>query len=350
MRNTLKLIAVFALAATFSCGAPGVPGGAGMPGGGGGGGGGGASGQSSVNPDACSGIQEIDIGRRIHAFLVATAKLQETIFGVEAYVRDTCSEMGSRLGMSLSGTSTQEVCNAVATELRGSLQASFKGQAKLDVQYQPAVCEVNAEFAAEVAAECEAKAKADISVSCEGTCQGTCQGTCEGKCAGAAGGGGAGGQCNGECQGSCKGECKGECKGSADVQAEATCEASAEVRANAEVECTPPELKVNYDAKLVADTSKLEAAIDAIKYGLPRLLVAHAKLTGPVKRAATVWARTAKDLKNSGGRAFVSLGAQAACVTGQIAAAFGAVAEVNVSVSVSVEASASVGGAAGAGM
>lgn len=325
-----------------------MPGGSGMPGGGGGGGG--ASGQSSVDPNACAGIQEIDIGRRIHAFLVATAKLQETIFGVETYVRDTCADMGRRLGMSVSGTNTSEVCNAVANELRSSLQASFKAQAKLDIEYQPAVCEVNAEFAAEVAAECEAKAKADITVTCEGTCGGTCEGTCEGKCAGAAGSGGAAGQCKGECQGTCKGECKGECKGSADVQAEATCEASAEVRANAEVECTEPELKVNYDAKLVADTAKLEAAIDAIKYGLPRLLVAHAKLTGPVKRAATVWARTAKDLKNSGGRAFVSLGAQAACVTGQIAAAFGAVADVNVSVSVSVEASASVGGAAGAGM
>jgi hypothetical protein len=346
MRNSLKLIAVFAMAAAFSCGAPGVPGGAGMPGGGGGG----ASGSSSVDPNACAGIQEIDIGRRIHAFLVATANLQEAVFGIESYVKDTCADMGRRLGMSVPSGNTSEVCNAVANELRASLQAGFKAQARLNVDYQPAVCEVNAEFAAKAAAECEAKAEADIRVSCEGTCQGTCSGACEGKCAGAAGGGGAAGQCNGECQGTCKGECKGECRGTADVQAEATCEASAEVRANAQVECTEPELKVTYDAKLVADTAKLEAAIDAVKYGLPRLLVAHAKITGPVKRAVTIWARTAKDLKKSAGRSATALGVHFACVTGQLAAAVSAVAEVNVSVSVSVEASASVGGAAGAGM
>jgi hypothetical protein len=100
----------------------------------------------------------------------------------------------------------------------------------------------------------------------------------------------------------------------------------------------------------VADTAKLEAAIGAIKYGLPRLLVVRAKLTGPVQRAVKVWARTAQDLSKSGAGAFKDLGAQAMCVSGQVAAAFSAVAEVNVSVSVSVEASASVGGAAGASM
>jgi hypothetical protein len=116
------------------------------------------------------------------------------------------------------------------------------------------------------------------------------------------------------------------------------------------VQCTEPELKVAYDAKLVADTAKLEAAVDAVKYGLPRLLVAHAKLTGPLQSAVKVWARTATDLSKSGAGAFSALGAQAMCVSGQVAAAFGAVADVNVSVSVSVEASASVGGAAGASM
>ena len=76
----------------------------------------------------------------------------------------------------------------------------------------------------------------------------------------------------------------------------------------------------------------------------------HTKLTGPIQHAFKSWSRTAKKLSQSGASAFKDLGAQAMCVSGQIGAAFGAVADVNVSISVSVEASASVGGAAGASM
>ena len=319
----------------LGCGAAGgVPG---MPGGGG---------ESSTNPNACGDIAKVDIGRRVHAFLDASATLEKRVTGIEAGVKATCVTMGKKLAMSgaaLEGT-TKAVCASVAQELRASLRAGLKGSARLRLDYKPAVCTVDADIAASASAKCEAKASADVAVSCSGTCEGSCNGTCNGTCAGSTG---SGGSCNGECKGTCNGQCSGSCKGSAKVQGEATCKASAEVKANAQVNCTKPKVDVSYDVALVADTARLERAVAAVKAGIPTMLLAKAQLTGPLKGALRIWARTARQLAAGARGKLKALGGKALCVSGQLAAAAKATANVQASFSVSVQASASVGGSAG---
>ena len=299
-----------------------------MPGGGGG----------SVSPGACGDIAKVDLGRRIHAFLEASATLERSVLKIEGNVKGACVTMGKKLGMesdALKGE-TKGVCQSVAANLKSSLRAGLKGSAKLEIKYKPAVCEVKADVAAKAAAKCEGKASADLQASCSGTCNGKCDGTCSGST-------GSGGECNGQCSGTCE----GSCSGNAEVKAEATCKASAEVKANAEVKCSKPELDISYDASLVADTKQLEGAIAAIKAGGPALLQAKAQVTGPVKVAARAYARTAKRLAAGGSAKLKSLGSQAICVSGQLAAAAKASANINASVSVSVSASASASGSAG---
>jgi hypothetical protein len=97
---------------------------------------------------------------------------------------------------------------------------------------------------------------------CEGSCEGRCElsvaaecsGTCSGKCLTTPPSGG----CTGEasCHGSCSGKCSGGCEGnftppsaSANCSASADCQASAKAEANASLECTPPQLKIDYAFK-----------------------------------------------------------------------------------------------------
>jgi hypothetical protein len=309
-------------------------------------------GAGSVDPDTCGNYAANDTGRKLKAFLEATVQLDQAVKNTENYLRDSCAMMGSELGVSGEGD-TRTVCTNVANALSEHMQVGLKGGAKLKIDYQPAVCTVNVDAAASAAAKCEGKAQADVSVRCEGGCRGTCEGTCDGKCVGAAGTGGAAGQCNGECQGTCRGSCSGGCEGHADVQASASCEAKAEVTANVEAKCTEPEMNVTFDAKMVVDKSKIDAAVRAIKKGMPRILMVQAKISGPVKAAFVTWSKASADLAKSSRTLVSSLGDQAMCVSGQIAAAAGMLggiqSSIDVQVEVSVEVSASASGSAGGG-
>jgi modification target Cys-rich repeat protein len=330
------LLAVLALS--------GCPGGATPPGIPGKGGGGKAS---SVDPDTCGNYAASDAGAKLKAFLEATVTLNESVIAMEGEVKTSCSSMADKLGVKTEGD-TKAVCDAVAEAIKANLKpAKGKGGSPLKIDYQPAVCTVDANVAVEAAAKCEAKASADVKVECSGSCTGTCKGECSGKCAGAAGGGGAKGECAGKCEGTCKGSCEGGCEGSADVQASAECEAKAEVDANVKAECTEPE--VNVTVEKGEPNPKVDATVEALKTGLPKLLRVSASLKGPTQLAMKTWAKTAKNLAKAGPKLYSSLGEQAACVSGQLAAAAGMVTKVEASASVSVEASASVSGAAGAG-
>ena len=306
-----------------------------------------------INPDTCGNYQVSDTGRKIYAFLQATVWLQDEVQGTEEYLHETCHMMADALGMPRLAGTTQEVCGEVLAELDDSLEAGLSARASLEVDYQPAVCEVNIDAAAHAAADCEGRATADVQAQCHGECQGTCQGYCDGECVGDAsadgGGGQAGGECHGECRGTCEGTCTGTCAGYADVEAEASCQAHAEIRANTEATCTEPELSVSYDAELVADTARLESALAAIDAGLPRVLGLHARLTGPVRGAFTTWAAAAADLGQAGVNAVRDLGDSAICVAGQLAAAAAAIAAIEASISVQVEVSASASGSIGGG-
>jgi hypothetical protein len=302
---------------------------------------------SSVDPNTCGNYAAGEAGAKLKAFLEATVTLNEAVISMEGEMKTSCDAMAEKLGVSSEGD-TKAVCNAVADAIKANLSAGFEGKAALRIDYKPAVCTVNADVAVDAAARCEGSASADVKVECTGQCGGTCKGECKGNCAGGAGGGGAGGECNGQCEGTCEGSCSGSCEGSADVQASAECEAKAEVSANLEAECTEPELNIEFDAKVVADKPKVDAVVEALRAGLPRMLSISAKLTGPTALAVKTWGKTAKNLAQASGKLYSSLGDQATCVAGQLAAAASMVTKVEASVSVSVEASASVSGAAGA--
>jgi hypothetical protein len=328
-KTALLLGAALALAA---CPAK-LPGGT-MPGGGGG----------KVGPDACGSIDASDVGRKIHAFLEATVMLQEQTAELENQTKKLCVAMGQELGMSGLDGDTGKVCNAVANEIKAGLGASLKAEAKFVVKYKPAVCHVSMDAAISAQAKCEGKAEADVKATCEGSCSGTCNGACAGTCKAK----NADGSCNGECVGTCNGSCSGECNGSAHASGSAECQATAEAHANLEAKCDPPELDIQYDAKLVVDKGRLDKTIAAIQKGLPGLLALWAKANGPFTVAVTTFAHTAADLAGSAQQIASAFGNAAVCVAGQLSAAASAVGSIHAHVSVSIEASASVGGACGA--
>jgi len=332
-----------------------LPGGKGLPGGLPGGGA-----ASSVNPNTCGNYAASAAGRKLKRFLQATVMLQKAVMNTENYVKNACMDMARPLGISPTGN-TKHVCQATLAELKNHMKVGLKAGAHLDVKYQPPHCEVNVDAAAKFAAKCEAKASADVGVRCSGYCGGQCTGQCSGTCNGVCkgtceGSTGAGGKCNGVCKGtcegscsaSCSGKCSANCQGHAEVDASASCKADAEVRANVDAKCTKPKLDIKYGAGIVVDKSKLEAAIASIKAGIPNLLMVKSKVEGPIKYAFLTWAKAARELAAASGKLYNSLGAQAACVSGQLAAAVAMIANIqasiDVQVSVSVEASASVSG------
>ena len=328
------LLAVFSLGGCPGAKVPGgVPGGPNIPGHG--------SKASSVDPNTCGNYAASDAGAKLKAFLEATVALNQAVVEVQGDVTASCKTMAEKLGSPTEGD-TKTVCNGVADAIRNNLKVGIKGSAALKVNYKPAVCTVKADVAADAAAKCEGSANANVKVQCTGQCQGTCSGTCDGTCKAK----GAKGQCNGQCKGQCNGSCSGSCQGAADVDASAECKASAEIHANVEADCTEPELNITYDSKVVVNKPKVQAVVNALKAGLPKLIQVGAKLKSPMALAIKDWAVTAKDLAGASGKLYASLGDQASCVAGQLAAAAGMVAQIQGSVSVSVEASASVSGAA----
>jgi hypothetical protein len=316
-----------------------VPGGGNIPGGGNVPGGlGGESGM--VDPNSCGNYAVSDAGRKLKDFLVATQQLQKITEETVQVVRQSCVMMGNELGMTEADYKgeTKDICAKVWGAYHDNFKVAFKTKAALKVKYKPAVCRINIDASAKAAAECEGKASADVGASCSGTCHGKCDGTCAGK----AGTGGSGGDCNGQC----KGTCHGDCEGHADVNASAQCKASASVKATAEMQCTEPELDVSMDVKATLDKSKAEMVIRAMKAGVPKLLSVKARLE-PLKYAVEVWAQAANELKGSARTLALSFKDQAACISGQIAAAASMIANIQVNVSVSVEVSAEASGSVG---
>ena len=336
MRNSKTRTLLAAMTAILFAACSGAPG---LPGGGGG----------SVDPNKCGGYADVnDAGRKLHALFEATAALETAVKGIEVEVRTACDAMAKELGVSPEGDN-KEVCMAVLAQAKEDLKGGISAEAKLEVTYKPAVCEINIEAAASAAAQCEAKAEGDVSVRCDGACTGTCSGACDGKCEGSTG---EGGECNGTCDGTCQGSCSGGCTGNADVEASAECKAKAEVSASAEMKCTPAEFSIEAEASMVVDQPRYDRAVAALKAGLPQLLTIEAKVK-PVKAAVQTWAGAARAAAEAGKDLAGQFKDQALCLTGQLAAMGKAVAQVeasiDVSVEVSVEASATASGSAEGG-
>jgi len=253
-------------------------------------------GGGSVDPDSCGDYIETDIGKRVHAFLKATVTLDKAVRDAENYVKDTCVMMGEKLAMSGLEGDTQKVCSAVAKELEAQLKLGVKAKAKLDIEYKPAVCTVDASVVASAQAECAGSAKA-----------------------------GTGGSAS-----------------------EGACASSAQVEAAVNVECTPAELTVDAGASIALDKAALERAVAAIEVGVPRLLLIHAKMTGPVMVAAKAWAKAAESLVSSADKLLTDVGDQVLCVSAQLAAALDMVGQITGSIEISVSVSVEVSGSAGA--
>jgi len=341
--SRLFLVSVIALASLAGCPKGKLPGGGGVPGGvpGGGaipGGGGGESGM--VDPNTCGNYAGNDAGRKLKAFLEATGDLEKTTKETVELVKQSCILIGNEIGMTEADYrgETKDICAQVYQRVNDNMKVAIKSKAALKVKIKPAVCKVDVQASAEAAASCEGKASADVGATCSGTCRGTCEGTCAGK----AGTGGNKGQCEGEC----KGTCKGDCEGHADVKASAQCKAKASVQASAKMECTEPEVDISLDAKLVVDKAKAEATIKGLKAGLPKIFSVKARLE-PLKYAVEAWVVSANELKGSARTLAMSFKDQAACISGQIAAAAGMIGGIQANVSVSVEVSASASGSVG---
>ncbi len=265
-----------------------------------------------VDPGACGDYYSAsDAGRKLHAFIQATAWLQDEVWDTDAYLRDTCRMMAKDLDMDRPSGDTRQVCTKVLGALGDELDAGLSARADLEVDYEPAFCEVDVDATAQATAECEGRAHDEMS-ACTGTCRGACDEACEGE---------------------------------ADVEPEASCQAHAEVRANRKATCTQPEIHVGYGEEVVTDADRLGAAVTALDRGLPRLLEVHARARGPATAAFETWARAAEELGDAAMTATRDVGDRGACVADQLAAAADSIASLEASLSVQIEVSASASAA-----
>jgi hypothetical protein len=297
----------------------------------------GVPGDAMLDPNACGGYASSDAGRKLKAFLQATQDLEKATTDTAAVVKNSCEIMGKELGMTEADFKgeTKDICAAVYGVIDKNINGvAIKSKAALKVKLKQPVCTVDANASVQAAATCEAKASADIKAQCSGTCSGKCNGNCATKGA------------NGECAGKCEGSCGGKCDGYADVNASAQCKANAEVKASVDVQCTEPELSIEYDAKLIVDKAKAEATLKALKAGIPKILSVRARLV-PLKHAVETWAKSAVELKDSAMSLMKDFKDQGKCVAGQVYAAAKMTANIQANVSVSVEVSASASGSIG---
>lgn len=284
---------------------------------------------AALDPNACGSYASNDAGRKLKAFLEATAAVEKASIETVEVVKNSCIIIGNEIGMTEADYKgeTKDICAAVWGRIDKNLNSvAFKSKAALKLTVKPAVCTVDAKASASAAASCEGKASADIKAKCSGNCQGTCSGK--------------------NSTGKCDGVCEGKCDGYADVDASAQCKANAEVKAAVDVQCTEPEIKLDYDAKLVVDKKLAEQTIKGLKVGLPKIFMVRQRLV-PLKHAVEGWVKSAAELKSSALQIANSFKDQAACISGQIYAAAKMTTNIQANVSVSVSVSASASGSVG---
>jgi hypothetical protein len=272
----------------------------------------GGNGAQGINPDGCGTINTTPTGRKLYAFLVASAELDRASADLENSIRDACRKMAVDLGVSPDGD-TRTVCNRASEELKANLSVSVKTEHQMVTRTTPPVCHTDVSLAADFAAECEGQAKGSV------------KGTCEG-------GTGTGNQCNGY----------------SSVDASAECKASAEVHASTHTTCTPGHVEVVQQDVTVVDATKWNKAQAAINDGIPELMLAGMKLQIAGK-AAVLWAQTAEQFGQSAAELAADLGEKAVCVGGEIAGIVAAIGTIQARFTVSVEVSAQVSASAGAG-
>ena len=264
-----------------------------------------------INPDSCGAINTTPIGRKLYAFLVASAELDRATADLENSIRDACRKMAVDLGVSPDGD-TKTVCQRASQELQANMQVSVKTEKQMVTRTTPPVCQTDVSLATSFAAECE------------GSAQGSVKGTCEGGT-----------------------QTGNTCNGYTNVDASAECKASAEVHATTHTTCTPGHVEIVQQDVTVIDATKWAKAQAAINDGVPELLLAGAKLQLAAK-AAVAWGQTGEQFAASAGDFAADLGDKAVCVAGQVAGVVAAASQIQARFSVSIEVSASFSATAGA--
>lgn len=270
----------------------------------------GGNGAQGINPDACGTINTTDSGRKLYAFLVASAELDRATAELENSIRDACRKMALDLGVSPDGD-TRDVCTRASQELQANLQVSVKTEHQSVMRTTPPVCHTDISLAADFAAECEGQARGSVKGTCEG-------GTQTGN----------------------------QCEGTSSVDASAECKSSAEVHAATHTTCTPGHVEVVQQDVTVVDATKWAKAQAAINDGIPELMLAGMKLQIAGK-AAVQWADTAQQFGQSVGELAADLGAASVCVAGQVAGVVAAISQIQARFSVSIEVSAQFSASAG---
>lgn len=144
-----------------------------------------------------------------------------------------------------------------AGSLGAAISAKIEGKVTLDIDAQPAKCEIDASVSASASVDCQVAAGCEIdpgmaSVSCMGECtveasaSGECSADATLKCSASGPQVKCEGACNGSCTvdlavaGSCEGACNGTCNGSTSngASCEGMCQGKCELSGNAAASCT----------------------------------------------------------------------------------------------------------------
>ena len=257
----------------------------------------------------------------------------------------------------------------------GEFEASCKGG------------EISGQCSAECKGSCSVEAGAACTGSCQGSCSGSCQadfsGTCGGKCKGTCDGKKSKGKCEGTCEGSCDaqaegncgGTCEGTCSASCEVKAEASCSGTCSggcsvdyeapscsgsfeppsvdvscqlecsAKAQAELKCEPPQVKLTVTGTQDESMKRLVAALQVSLPKIGKLQLASSKqLSALAKGVVDAGAAMGDAAASAGGKAIACVSASAKMATATSAALD---IDIKASASVSTSLSASASGKAG---
>ncbi len=224
-------------------------------------------------------------------------------------------------------------------------------------------------------ANCEGTCKGSCDGKCEGTFSGKCDGKCEGKCDGKDSKGTCAGTCDGKCDAKAKGNCSGKCSGGCSASCEMTgqasckgdcsggcsvdikepkcsgkvkppemsaeCKANCDAKLNANLECKPASVLVNFVGKGDAQAqAKLKTALEKNLPVLLKITIGMKDSLGQVTGSVKASVEGLQAVVKGGGQAAMKVGG---CVAGALKAQVDATASINVSVKASASASASAG-------
>ena len=114
----------------------------------------GGNGGQGINPDACGAINTTASGRKLYAFLVASAELDRATAELENSIRDACARWRS-ISASRPTATPETVCTRASQELQANLRSAIKTEKQMVTRTTPPVCHTDVASRPSFAAECE---------------------------------------------------------------------------------------------------------------------------------------------------------------------------------------------------